>query len=101
MEPEFRYYPDLARISEHSARLLVDIAQRRVRESGIFTLVLSGGHTPSQLYENLSLPRFSDSMPWSKTHVFWGDERCVPQGSPDSNYAMARDALLLKVPLPV
>jgi len=101
MKREFRYSPNLAQISEHAARLVVELAQRRVKDNGRFTLVLSGGHTPRLLYENLSLPLFSGSMPWSKTHVFWGDERCVPKESRESNYAMARDALLMKVPLPI
>ncbi len=39
-------------------------------------------------------------MPWSETYVFWGDERCVSKGSPESNYAMARESLLLRVSLP-
>jgi 6-phosphogluconolactonase len=37
---------------------------------------------------------------WSRVHVFWGDERCVPPDHPDSNYRMAREALLDRVLLP-
>ncbi len=100
MEREFRYYPGLVEISEHAAQYVVDLAQQKVMENGAFTMVLSGGNTPRLLYENLALTRFSDCLPWSKTHVFWGDERCVPKGDSQSNYAMARETLLLKVPLP-
>jgi 6-phosphogluconolactonase len=34
-------------------------------------------------------------------HVFWGDERCVPPDSDESNYRMAHEAMLARVPVPV
>jgi len=39
-------------------------------------------------------------MPWQRVHLFWGDDRAVPWDSPDSNYAMARDAMFAHVPIP-
>jgi 6-phosphogluconolactonase len=39
-------------------------------------------------------------VPWSKVYFFWGDERCVPPDHPDSNYRMARETMLEKVPVP-
>ncbi len=59
MKREFQYFADLAEMSEHAARFIVELAQRRVKEDGAFTFVLSGGHTPRLLYETLCLPRFS------------------------------------------
>jgi 6-phosphogluconolactonase len=62
-----------------------------------FTLALSGGSTPRDLYDLLSGPGWSDRLPWARTEVFWGDERCVPPDHPDSNYRLARDHLLSRV----
>ncbi len=58
------------------------------------TVALAGGATPAPLYERLAdLPR-----DWTATHVFFTDERCVPRDHPDSNYAMAFNSLLRRVP---
>ena len=54
------------------------------------TLALAGGSTPRRLYQRLALCEY----PWSETEIFFGDERCVPPDHLDSNYRMAREALL-------
>jgi 6-phosphogluconolactonase len=64
-----------------------------------FTLALSGGSTPLALYRLLAGPA-GERLPWPAVHVFWGDERAVPPGHPDSNYRAARETLLDHVPLP-
>ena len=58
------------------------------------TVALAGGSTPRRLYERLVTCAF----PWSETEMFFGDERCVPPDHPNSNYRMAGEALLSKVP---
>lgn len=65
-----------------------------------FAVSLSGGSTPRRLYELLATPNIASRFPWSRTHWFWGDERFVPHDHPDSNYGMARDAFLSRVPAP-
>jgi 6-phosphogluconolactonase len=67
---------------------------------GPFRLALSGGSTPKKLFALLAAPGRAAQMPWSKLHLFWGDERHVPPDSPDSNYGEARRILLDRVPLP-
>ena len=67
---------------------------------GTFAVSLSGGSTPRRLYELLATPEIATRFPWSRTHWFWGDERFVPHGHPDSNYGMARKAFLSSVPAP-
>jgi 6-phosphogluconolactonase len=62
------------------------------------SLVLSGGNTPRRTYQELSTR--ADELDWSRVHIYWGDERCVPHAHPDSNYRMAYETLLSKVPLP-
>ena len=61
-----------------------------------FTIALAGGSTPKRTYERLS----EFQLRWNSWHVWWGDERMVPAGHPDSNERMAREALLSRVPIP-
>ena len=58
------------------------------------------GETPRELYRLLG-STFRDQIPWERIHVFWGDERYVDHGHPDSNFRMARETLLNHVPCPV
>jgi 6-phosphogluconolactonase len=67
---------------------------------GAFAVALSGGSTPKRLYERLASPPYRDAFPWSRTHLFWGDERFVPHDDVLSNYRMVREALLSHVPIP-
>jgi 6-phosphogluconolactonase len=60
--------------------------------------VLAGGSTPKATYEILARD-YADRIDWSKVHVFFGDERTVPPDHEDSNYRMAREALLNHVPV--
>lgn len=101
MEPEIRIHADLDGMSSDAAQFILDAARACVEASGRFTLVLSGGETPVPTYRNLASPPFSEAMPWGNTHLFWGDERCVPPEHPYSNFAMAQEALLSRIPLPV
>src|SRR5258708_34919975 len=61
---------------------------------------LSGGSTPKALYGLLASDEFRRRFPWQNVFWYWGDERFVPLDHPDSNYRMARDAMLAKVPVP-
>ena len=65
-----------------------------------FAVCLSGGSTPRRLYEHLADPAIASRFPWARAHWFWGDERFVPHDDPDSNYRMALEALLSRVPIP-
>jgi 6-phosphogluconolactonase len=58
------------------------------------TVALAGGQTPRPVYQLLA----SLDYPWSATEIFFGDERCVPRTSPDSNFRMAQETLLSRVP---
>jgi 6-phosphogluconolactonase len=67
---------------------------------GPFRVALSGGSTPKALYGLLASDEFRDRFPWRQVSWFWGDERFVPYDHPESNYRMAREAMLAKVPVP-
>ena len=65
------------------------------REGDVFSFALSGGETARRCYEALSTT--ADGIDWWKVDFYWGDERCVPHDDPDSNYHLAREALLDRV----
>lgn len=65
-----------------------------------FRLCLSGGSTPKTLYQRLSEPPFQSEFPWSRTMLFFGDERFVPATDEDSNYKMVTDTLLTRIEIP-
>jgi 6-phosphogluconolactonase len=97
-----RIVDDAAALAVAAAEELTRRAEEAVRARGRFTLALSGGSTPRALYRLLADPGapFRDRIDWRAVHVFWGDERCVPPDHAESNYRMAREALLDRVPLP-
>lgn len=76
------------------------ILARFIDSKGPFSLNLSGGSTPKALYELLATDAYRDKFDWTRVHVFFGDERFVPMDHEDSNYRMAREALLAHVPIP-
>lgn len=71
-------------------------ANQSIAKNGAFRVALSGGSTPKIIYEKLATD-FADKIDWSRVHLFWGDERSVLT---DSNYKMAMDAGLAKLPIP-
>ena len=82
-----------------AAEEVIRSATDAVAKRGRFTIALSGGSTPRNLY-TLIAANASTTLPWSQMFFFWGDERHVPPDSPDSNYRMAKETLLSKVPIP-
>jgi 6-phosphogluconolactonase len=86
-------------IARRAAADVVRIAGDAVAARGVFTIALSGGSTPKVLYALLAEhPSLRNSLPWDKMKVFFGDERHVGPGHADSNFRMATDAMLSKVP---
>ena len=63
-------------------------------------MALSGGATPKRLYERLAAAPFAREIDWSRVHIYFTDERCVPPDHPDSNFHMASEALLRHVLTP-
>src|SRR5258708_9711161 len=93
-------YPDIDTLSHDAAQHIVRIANESIATYGRFTMALSGGTTPRKTYELLGSEPYSRQINWTLVHIFWGDERCVPPESPDSNYRMAHEILLSKIPIP-
>jgi 6-phosphogluconolactonase len=100
-KPEVRVALDRPALYREAARQFVEIAAGAVARTGAFSVALAGGSTPRGLYELLAGdPVLSGAVPWDRTHVFFGDERQVPPEDSQSNYGMARETLLSKVPVP-
>lgn len=99
LTPDVRVFPNLEALSREAARDLTENIAATAAEAGRFTLVLAGGSTPRALYRLLA-SEHRDQIPWAQVHLFWGDERYVPQDDPRSNYRLAREALLDHVPIP-
>jgi 6-phosphogluconolactonase len=73
-------------------------ANEAVADRGRFTIALSGGSTPKSLYQLLAA-NARNTLPWDKMFFFWGDERHVPPTDPESNFRMADETMLSKIPV--
>jgi 6-phosphogluconolactonase len=98
--PGLMLVDDAPALADAAARMIADTAADAVAARGRFTIVLSGGGTPRETYMRLATPPFADGIPWDRTLVFFGDERCVPPDHAESNYRMANESLLSKVGIP-
>jgi 6-phosphogluconolactonase len=96
VQPEIRILKTAAELFEAAAAEFAAQASQAVRANGRFAVALSGGSTPKTLY---SLLATKPDIPWDKVCFFWGDERHVPPDHTESNYRMANEALLSKVPV--
>ncbi len=95
-----RVFSDPEALSQGAAEFFVEQADAAIRKRGRFVLALAGGRTPERTYSLLARPPFRRQVNWSRVHVFWGDERCVPPDDPRSNARMAQTLLLDHVPVP-
>jgi len=93
---ELRVLPDAEALADAVAEAF---AETTAAVAGPVRVALAGGGTPRGAYARLAAPPLRDRVPWSRLHVFFGDERTVPPDHPDSNYGMAREALLARVPV--
>jgi 6-phosphogluconolactonase len=93
-------FANLKDLSLWAAERFASLAGHAIQTSGKFTVALSGGSTPKALYEVLARAPFGERIDWNGVYFFWGDERFVPLDHRDSNYRMAQETLLSRVPVP-
>jgi 6-phosphogluconolactonase len=93
-------WADQSALTARAAELFAETARQAVAARAKFRVALSGGSTPRKLYELLAGEVYAPRIPWEETHVFWSDERCVPPDSEESNYRMAYESMLARVPVP-
>ena len=97
---EVQVYADANSASHASAESFTERARTAMEASGRFAVALSGGNTPRGMYALLAEEPFRSRIPWDRVHLFWGDERCVPPAHPRSNFGMANEAFISRVPIP-
>ena len=98
---KIQVFTDIDAISRAAAETIVEHVSESLQTHDVYTIALSGGSTPRRLYELLAHDaKLQEEIAWDRVHFFWGDERHVPPGHPDSNYHMAYEALLSQVPVP-
>ena len=98
---EIEVLKDVSALAERAANLFQTAAQEAISANGKFSVALAGGSTPLRMYDLLACDPFKLKIDWSKCHLFWGDERCVPPVHPDSNYLQSAAHLISKVDIPV
>ena len=94
------HYPNMKSLSIAVADLMLKIAGISVKSHKSFMLAISGGKTPQTLFEILTSSPYREKMPWRRTHIFWVDERIVPDRHPDNNFSTAFEILLSNIPIP-
>ncbi|MFO7598548.1 MAG: 6-phosphogluconolactonase [Candidatus Desulfacyla sp.] len=90
---------DPSALTQRGAAIFSQLAQTSVALRGRFAVALSGGSTPRPMHRMLCEEPYFSTIPWSRTHIFWVDERCVPADDLASNYGTARADLLDRVPV--
>lgn len=101
MKLDTRTLPDLVSLSRAALEEVLPIIQGAVTKRGRFAIALSGGHTPEKMFSLWAqTAQYRDKTPWDRVHLFWSDERYVPADDPRSNYHMARETLISRVPIP-
>ena len=95
---EIRVLTTPQELFEAAAEEVLRAAKEAVEQRGRFAIALPGGSTPKSLF-NLLATNARTVMPWDRTFFFWGDERHVPPTDPDSNYRMAEEIMLSKIPV--
>lgn len=98
-EPRVVVAADPAALADAAAAIVRRGIARAIEARGACHLALAGGRTPKGVYERLAAAG-DPAIDWTRVHAAFGDERFVPPDHPESNYAMARAALLDRVPVP-
>lgn len=95
-----RVFDDPEAVARAAASRFAEIAFEAVSERGAFSVALAGGSTPRRIYDLLAGEEWRVRVEWEKAHIFFGDERAVPADHADSNYRMANEAMLSRLPIP-
>ena len=80
------------------ANFIVDLGHKALAERNEFRIALSGGNTPRPVYSEIA--RIARHLPWDRTLITFGDERCVPPDDAQSNFRMARETLFIPASIP-
>jgi 6-phosphogluconolactonase len=95
---EFIVQPDRDAVAEAAADWLITSARSALEQRGVFRVALSGGSTPKAVYPLLTAEPRVGKVDWSRVEFFWGDDRSVPPDDPESNYGVAHELLISRLP---
>jgi 6-phosphogluconolactonase len=98
-EPKVEIFGSPQELFRAAAEKFCTLGSEAIKTHGRFSVALSGGSTPRGLHQEL-VTHFASRLDWNRVFFFWGDERHVPPDSSDSNYRMAKETLLSKLPIP-
>lgn len=98
--PRIRVLPDAPAVAQAAAEHILHAASAAIADHGSFTIALSGGSTPKQLYELLAEEPYASQLDWAHIEIYFSDERCVPPEAADSNFRLASEALLEAIAIP-
>ncbi len=97
-QPQFDVLPDVPSVAEATAVRFVALARAAIDDRGSFRVALSGGSTPKTVYPLLVAGPRAGAVDWSRVEFFWGDERSVPPDDPESNFGVAFQMLISRLP---
>jgi 6-phosphogluconolactonase len=93
----WHYQADVNQLIFDLRNRIAALAEKSIKDKGIFTVVLAGGSTPKMLYQQL----ISLQTDWSCWRIYFGDERCLPVGHADRNDTMVKQAWLNHINIPI
>jgi 6-phosphogluconolactonase len=93
-EPELAIVPDPDTAARDAADRIASSLVAAVERRGRADFCTTGGNTPIPIYRLLAQAPLVDSIPWQLVHFWWGDDRFVPRGHPESNVTSLDDVLL-------
>jgi len=99
VQREILILADGAAIAKRASEEFIAGAAAAVKANGSFRVALAGGSTPKALYALLVTDALRGQLPWRQMELFFGDERHVSPDHPDSNFRMAREAMISRAPL--
>ena len=97
---QFHIYENASAMSEGAAEWIASFINDKLRDKPTFSLLLSGGNTPKNLYSVLAGEKFRHAIDWKKINIFFGDERAVPFNDNRNNGGMANEMLLKSSGIP-
>ncbi|XP_030513571.1 probable 6-phosphogluconolactonase 1 [Rhodamnia argentea] len=95
---KLRIHESLDELSTDLADYIAELSEASVKERGVFSIALSGGSLIGLMGKLCEAP-YNRTVDWAKWYIFWADERVVAKNHTDSNYKLAKDGLLSKVPI--
>jgi len=100
MDANFHIFQTGQQLGQAAAGHVAYLSAQAIAKRGRFVVAVSGGSLPKLLFPLLVSEPLRSQIDWSKWHVFWADERCVPLTDPDSNYRLTREYLFNHVDIP-